>query len=361
MQSVIKNSESGYEGNNAVCPVIYPAGEQDASCWDRFVEINARACTYHRYGWRRVIEQQFGHETYYWIARTDNDVVGVLPTVRLRSRLFGDFLVSLPYFTYGGAVATSGLVEQSLMTHACEQALSMGVSHVEFRDLQSREGWTNVRTDKVSMWLPLPSSVDEMWSSLKSERRNRIKKPQKEGATTVAGGLELLDDFYSVFTRNMRDLGTPVYGRDFFEAMIREFPNDIVMLSTRYQGNPVAAALLMKHKTSMEIPWVSSVRDFNHLSFNILLYWECLKTAIEAGKSTFDFGRSSVGSGTYTFKERWGAKPEQLYWHYWLGPGQKMPNLTPKNPKFQLAVKMWQKLPLPVANRLGPHIVRNLP
>lgn len=336
--------------------------DEDSDRWDAFVSGHREASSYHLSGWRRLITDLFGHQCFYWLAEDrSGQVVGVLPTVRLRSKLFGDFLVSMPYFTYGGVVASDHAVANRLMSRASEQAQELGVTHIEFRDLVSRKGFESVRTDKVTMHLPLPLKADELWSSLSSERRNRIKKSQKSGAVTEIGGTEFVADFYEVFARNMRDLGTPVYGREFFDRMLSDFPDLIKIVVTRFEGRPVAAAILMHHPEAMEVPWVSSVSEFNHMSFNILLYWECLKFAIEKGKRVFDFGRSSIGSGTYTFKKRWGAAEKQLYWHYWLRDGQKMPNLTPHNPKYQVAVKLWQKLPLFVTNALGPAIVKNLP
>ncbi len=336
--------------------------QQDCGRWDDFVSRHPQASTYHLSGWRKVIGELFGHQCYYWLAEDhDGRVIGVLPTVRLRSTLFGDFMVSMPYFTYGGVLSSDDVVGNQLMKTASEKAQELGVTHIEFRDLERRSGYENVRTDKVTMHLPLPRKADELWSLLSSERRNRIKKSQKTGAVTEIGGKDFVADFYEVFARNMRDLGTPVYSREFFDRMLSEFPELITIVVTRFEGKPVAAAILMHHTDAMEVPWVSSVSDLNHMSFNILLYWECLKFAIEKGKKVFDFGRSSIGSGTYTFKKRWGATERQLYWHYWLREGQGMPNLTPHNPKYQAAVKVWQKLPLFVANALGPVIVKNLP
>lgn len=336
--------------------------EEDADRWDAFVAGHPNATSYHLCRWTTLISNTFGHEGHYWLAELDDHtIVGILPTVRLKSRLFGDFIVSMPYFTYGGVLATDASVGEQLMGHACDHANSIGVAHIEFRDIQARSKWQHVRTDKVTMLLPLPGTEEELWASLSSERRNRIKKSQKSGASTTVGGIELVPDFYQVFARNMRDLGTPVYSIEFFRRMLAEFPHLITVLVTRFQDRPVAAAVLIHHPHSTEVPWVSSVSEFNHMAFNILLYWECLRVTIRSGRRAFDFGRSTVGSGTYTFKKRWGAAEKQLYWHYWLRGDRRMPNLTPHNPKYQLAVHVWQRLPLFVTNALGPRIVKNLP
>jgi serine/alanine adding enzyme len=129
----------------------------------------------------------------------------------------------------------------------------------------------------------------------------------------------------------------------------------------RVAGHPAAAAFLLQGPQRMEIPWASSLRTYNRIGVNMLLYWEALKFSIARGCRVFDFGRSSIGSGTYRFKQQWGAQPRQLYWHYWLRTGNQPPALNPDNPRFRLAIRMWQRLPLAIANRLGPPIVRNLP
>jgi FemAB-related protein (PEP-CTERM system-associated) len=341
---------------------VQPLADKDAATWDRFVASHPRASVYHLSTWRRVIEEVFHHQTYYFAAWTeDAELVGVLPLVRLRSRMFGDYAVSMPYFNYGGALGLTSTIEESLMRESSETARHLGVTHIEFRDTHEREGWTHVRTDKVIMVLRLADTVDALWSSLGSKLRAQIKRPMKEGACTVFGGSELLDEFYAVFTRNMRDLGTPVYGRKFFARILEEFPTQALVAVVRLDREPVAAGFLMGHGDSMEIPWASSLREYNRLSANMLLYWECLKRAVELGKKQFDFGRSSADSGTYRFKAQWGARPRQLYWHYWLNDGANMPDLSPRNPKFQLAIKVWQRLPLALTNTLGPCIVKNLP
>ena len=342
---------------------IGPLDPGAADQWDAFVLSHERTSVYHLIAWRDLIERVFGHDTHYLCARNDSSdrLSGVLPLVHLRSRLFGDYMVSLPYFNYGGAVADRPEVERALMEAACALAADAGVSHIEFRETSSRaENWP-VRRDKVAMHLALPSSEEELWAALGSKLRAQIKRPIREGAVVQAGGEELLDEFYGVFARNMRDLGTPVYARRFFAEMLRTFRNRAFILCVRVRDRAAAAAFLLASGPRLEIPWASSIRDFNSLGVNMTLYWESLRAAISRGHTTFDFGRSTVDSGTYRFKKQWGAKPVQLYWHYWLREGDQPPLLNPKNAKYGLAIRAWQKLPLFVANRLGPAIVRNLP
>lgn len=336
--------------------------DADVPAWERFVAAHPRGSIYHSAKWASLIEDVFGHETRYWLARDPSgQLAGVLPLVRLKSRLFGDYQVSMPYFNYGGALGLSEEIEAQLMQAAAEQAAADGSRHIEFRDCQRRDGDWPAREDKVVMQLDLPADAEALWKAVGSKLRAQIRRPAKEGAEAVHGGAELLDEFYRVFSRNMRDLGTPVYPRRFFAAIIETFPNQVTLVVVRFRGEAVAAGFLLGQGDRVEIPWASSIKEHNRLGVNMLLYWHALKTCIERGFKTFDFGRSSVDSGTYRFKKQWGAQAVQLYWHYWLGRGGQLPNLTPNNPKYRLAIRAWQRLPLPIANRLGPHIVKNLP
>jgi FemAB-related protein (PEP-CTERM system-associated) len=159
----------------------------------------------------------------------------------------------------------------------------------------------------------------------------------------------------------MRDLGTPVYAKSFFRHILDRFPHACCLIIIRHENRPVAAAFLMGHRGTLEIPWASTLRDVNHLSINMLLYWEVLKYAIDNNYRLFDFGRSSKDAGTYRFKQQWGAQPRQCYWHYWLKQGTNLPALNPGNPRYALAIKIWRQIPLFLTTWLGPLIVKNLP
>lgn len=336
-------------------------GTPDAA-WDALVAAHPYGSLYHTAAWGRLIEQLFGHESEYWCAFDADRLVGLLPLTRLKSRLFGDYIVSLPYVNYGGALGESADIEEQLMQAAADAAADAGPSHIEFRDVVSRDGRWQARTDKVVMELALPDDAEALWKAVGSKVRAQVRRPQKEeGVEVVVGGGELLGEFYAVFSRNMRDLGTPVYSPKLFERIAEMFPEQVRVVVVRYRGRPAAAGFLLHYRDRMEIPWASSLQEFNRIGVNMLMYWRALELSIEAGCRVFDFGRSSADSGTYRFKKQWGAKPRQLHWHYWLADGRSMPNLTPNNPKYRLAISAWQRLPVPVANLLGPHIVRNLP
>lgn len=319
------------------------------------------ASIYHQPKWLDVIKNSFNHKSYYFVAQSgSNKVIGVLPLVQLKSFLFGHFLISIPYFNYGGAIAISKEIESKLIEAANQLAKELGVEYVEYRDSSPRKNYP-VKTDKVNMLLKLESSSDAMWQRFPSKLRSQIKKSLEGPITAQQGQLELLDSFYKVFAKNMRDLGTPVYAKSFFKNILLAFPKNTQIIIVEHQGKPVSAAFLIHYKGTLEIPWASTLREANHLASNMTLYWQVIQYAISLKCKQFDFGRSSKNSGTYRFKKQWGAKPQACYWHYWLNNGNEMPALNPSNPKFQLMIKTWQLMPVFLTKLIGPFIVKNLP
>lgn len=341
---------------------VTQVNQNDHDRWNRYVTEHPGSSIYHRFEIAELIEQVFCHQSYYFKSSDEQgNIVGVLPVIRLKSRLFGDYFVSLPFFNYGGVIADSAEIATDLIRAAAQQATNLGVSHLELRQLEPAESDLELRQDKIVMIKTLPDSREALQKSFKTKLRAQIKRPVREGATVRVGNLELLSDFYRVFSENMRDLGTPVYSINFFKTMINQNWLDTTIVVVYLDGEATAAGFLIKDGSCMEIPWASTRSQFNRFSVNMLLYSEALGTAIDQGCTSFDFGRSSVDSGTYRFKKQWGATPVQLNWQYWLRDGEPMPALTPSNPKYGLAIKAWQKLPLPIANFIGPAIVRNLP
>jgi len=343
--------------------VIRLLREADSERWNSYVMRSSNSTCYHLTGWKDVIEASFRHKTYYLLAEDGaNEILGILPLVHLKSILFGNFMVSLPYFNYGGICADNERISSQLLNEAVAIASEQDAAHIELRHTQETIKGLPSKKAKVCMSLAIPDNPDDLWDSFPSKLRSQIRKPSKEGLYTKIGSVEELDGFYDVFAANMRDLGTPVYSKEFFRNMLRVFPASS-WICTVYakDGQPMASGFLVGFKDRLEIPWASSLRCFNHLSPNMLLYWNALKFACEMGYRSFDFGRSTPGTGTYRFKEQWGAKPVQLYWHYWLRNGRPVPELNPKNPKYQIAIKIWHRLPVSLTRLIGPVIVRSLP
>jgi len=334
----------------------------DDARWDAYVESHPRAHQYHRCAWKRIIEHSFNHETHYLLSESASGAInGVLPLVRLRSRMFGDFLVSVPYVNYGGCCADNEDVEQELLCEGVRVANDLGVDHLEVRTETPRGMGLQVRSAKASMRLPLGGSSERLWEKFPAKLRSQIKRAQKEGMDVRTGREEELEAFYRVFSVNMRDLGTPVYGLDFFDTVLRELPDSSWVVTVNLGSDPVAASILLGFRDRIEIPWASSLRQYNKLSPNMLLYWHSLKFAADRGFEVFDFGRSTPDSGPYRFKAQWGASPIPLHWHYWVRGNSAPPALNPNNPKYRLAIKVWQRLPVSLTRLIGPSIVKNLP
>jgi len=337
--------------------------ENDRDRWNAYVLGASAATCYHLTVWKEIIEQSFGHKAYYLISEDNaSRIDGILPLVHINSRLFGNYVVSLPYFNYGGVCAENPEVGCMLLEEGAKLAHELRANHMELRQTIPVKDRLPTKDSKVAMKLTLPGSHNDLWKSFPSKLRSQIRRPQKDGMRARIGKLEELDSFYRIFSTNMRDLGTPVYAKTFFRNILASFPASS-WLCTVYtaEEKPVASAFLIGFRDAIEIPWASSLRAYNQQSPNMLLYWSALTFACEKGYKVFDFGRSTRDGGTYKFKEQWGAKPVQLYWQYWMRNGGPLPELNPRNPRYQIAIKIWQRLPVSLTKLIGPKIVKNLP
>jgi FemAB-related protein (PEP-CTERM system-associated) len=335
--------------------------ESATQLWDDFVHRHPAARGPHLAGWKKVIEESFGHTCIYLMASENETVRGVLPLVHMRSRIFGSFLISVPFLNYGGIIADEDVARQNLFNFARDLAATRGADFVELRHETAQLDNSPTKQHKVAMRLDLPDEPDKLWNQFKPKLRSQIRKPMKEGLTVRIGREEELAHFYEVFSVNMRDLGTPVYSKNFFANIFKYFPNSSWICSILLNEQPIAAGFVFGFRETLEIPWASSLRQYNHLAANMLLYWSVLEFAIKQNYKRFDFGRSTPGEGTFKFKEQWGTKPVPLHWQYWLANGNQLPELAPTNSKYQLAINVWQKLPLFVTRFVGPAIIRNIP
>ena len=334
----------------------------EARVWDRFVASQEAGSFCHLHGWKSVLEETLGCETLFRVARRANgEWAGVLPLVRVRSRLFGHYLVSVPFLNYGGPLGTPE-ARRELSAWAVQEAKASGADLLELRTREEMEaGAAMQRHDrKVTVVLPLPDSAKQLFEKgFPGKLRSQIRRPMKEGME-VRFGLDQIDAFYSVFARNMRDLGTPVLPRSLFDAIGRTFPNEAVFGAVYHEGQPVAAGAGFLHAGEFEMTWASSLREFNRLSPNMLLYWGFMEEMIGRGAAAFNFGRCTSGSGTHKFKLQWGGEDVPLPWLQWSPDGTDS-TPSPDRPAYQKAVNAWQRLPLPVANRIGPFLAKRIP
>ncbi|KFC70989.1 FemAB-related protein, PEP-CTERM system-associated [Bosea sp. LC85] len=332
--------------------------------WQAYVDSIPGSSQYYGLEWRGISERSFGHRSWYLMVRGGGRVRGVLPLVEMQSALFGHFFVSLPFLDYGGILADTPECEAALATAAADLAAKRGARHIELRQPGAAthftdESWT-VRQHKAALVVDLSENQEKIWSNLSSRLRGKVRKATKSGAVFSVEGSEALGDFYRVFALNMRDLGTPVYSPAFFENILQS-TKDTVILLVRREGRAVAGAIALRRGERIELPWICS--DYAHASHQVneFLYWNAITWAGDLGARELDLGRCSIDSGTYRFKMQWNPEVRPLSWYYWLAPGTAMPELSPSNTKYAFAIRCWKRMPVALANRLGPWIVRSIP
>jgi FemAB-related protein (PEP-CTERM system-associated) len=330
--------------------------------WDEFVSSHENGTIYHTLAWKNIVEQHFKKKTYYLYVEQDNIIQAILPLVFFKSVLFGQFLISFPYVNYGGLLSLNVDATQLLLAEANGILSSSGSEFIEFRTLQENAFDLPVKTKKVTYYLTLPKNEEALMQQFKAKLRSQIRRPIKEGMTAKIVTEKGLNDFYQLFSIKMRDLGTPVYSLEFFQTILHQLPNNAkIIIVYSKTGMPVAAAFVIYYQGLMEIPWAASLRKYDKLSPNMLLYFEVLKYAMAQKCHTFDFGRCTIGSGTYRFKKQWGGSQKTLYWYYLLAAGQAMPEVNPNNPKYKIAIQLWQNLPLKLTQWIGPLLVKHIP
>jgi FemAB-related protein (PEP-CTERM system-associated) len=253
-------------------------------------------------------------------------------------------------------------VTLALMEHARGLASQLGCRYMELRDDAPRPGEWRVRTDKVTLIRELPPDIATLSKQLGSKLRSQVKRAEREKPSVRVGGAELLDDFYDIFCRTMHDLGTPVYPRRFLAAILERFREECLLVLVYRDGHPAAGGFLIMANGRAEIPWAACRADAKPAGFNMRLYWELLSAVIERGCKQFDFGRSTLDSGTYKFKLQWGARPVQLYWHRWERSASHAASQPASEGKaMRYATAIWKRMPLGVANTLGPLVSPSLP
>jgi len=340
------------------CRLIEPANFQR---WDNFLTLHQQASGYHQSIWFQLIEQTFDHTTKILIAEdAQGNILGGLPLTFFSSKLFGKFAISIPYVNYGGVVSNYFNVAQSLLNTAKAIRNDNDLSHVEVRTMQA--GLTeNALDKKVSMVLALPTSDEELDKQLGAKVRAQYKKAETHSPAVKFGKLELLDDFYKVFARNMRDLGTPVYSKKWFANILNADKIKSTLIVVYMDNKPVSTGFLVGHHNMLEIPWASTIQSANVKNANMWMYRQILSYAIREGYNYFDFGRSTLGAGTYKFKKQWGAIAYPHYWYYLLPEGESKPELNPDNPKYKLVIFLWKLMPIWVTKIIGPQIIKHIP
>ena len=328
--------------------------------WDAFVAAAEGGTHCHVWGWKSVMERVLDHECCYLSARNSGgELVGVLPLVRVSSRLFGSYLVSMPFLNYGGALGSEQAV-QGLVDRAVAHAKSKGIELLELRNRNPLPVDLPVSHRKITVVLDLaPGDPTGVWDRLRAKVRSQIRRPQKEGIE-VRFGLDQVEPFFRVFSQHMRDLGTPTLPRRLFEALSQDFPADVWFGCAYDRDRPIAGGCGFRWGGEFEMTWASSLARYNAVAPNMLLYWAFIERATQEGLERFNFGRCSPGSGTHRFKQQWGGQDVPLWW-YQHAAGQRAATPSPDDQAFSWGPRVWRRLPLPIANFIGPRVVRLIP
>lgn len=328
---------------------------------DAFVQRMRGSKICHLFAWGRHIVRPLGHEPFYLVAYQDGRVCGVLPLTLIRSRLFGDRVISQAFSNYGGPLAEDDTARKALYEGAIELCKEYQCESIEFRNIEPLPYNLHLRTDKATFCIPLSPDSTEIWKRLRPQIRNQIRKAEKAGLVITTGGIELLDDFYRIWTRRMHQLGTPCYSQKLFRLVLKTFPEQSLIFMASLNGKPIGGLFVYAFNGLAESRWGAVLTEYNDMSPNYLLNWAAIQHFGAAGAQWFDFGRSTVNSGQHTFKKRWEATEIPLAYQYWTRPDHDLSIARPDSPKYAARVETWKKLPLWLTRLAGPYISCSLP
>lgn len=332
--------------------------EGGAAAWDAFVEAHPQATFFHRAGWKTVLERAFRHRAHFLCAWRGGVIVGVLPLGRVRSRLFGDALISTPFCVYGGVVALDEAVAGRLEDAACALAERLGVDHLELRNLRRRCPDWPCKDLYVTFRKAIDPDPEVNLAAVPRKQRAMIRKGIKAG---LEGRIDAEPDtVYDIYAESVRNLGTPVFARRYFHVLKEVFGTDCEALTVTHAGQPVAGVLSFYFRDEVIPYYGGGTGQARALAGNDFLYWELMRRACERGCRMFDFGRSKNEVGSYRFKKHWGFEPQPLFYEVHLVRAREIPDVNPLNPKYRLFIEAWKRLPLGVSRRLGPLIARSL-
>ena len=339
--------------------------EATAPAWDRFVGEHPDATFFHRSAWPGLIERVFGHRACSVLAERDGAVVGVLPLVHVRTRLFGSTLASLPFCVYGGPLAADAEAARALEAHAAQVQETLRAPSLEFRfrddlpqDWLNAGAWVTRDGLYATFRRPIAATDEANLKAIPRKQRAMVRKGIDLGLRS--GTSRDARRVWPIYAESVRNLGTPVFPRRWFEALLAAFPEESDVVTITDGEEPIAAVLNFYWRGEV-LPYYGGGTARARARYgNDFLYWEVTRRAAARGCTGFDFGRSKAGTGAYAFKKNWGFEPKPLPYRYHLLPGASIPEHNPLNPKYKAMIAVWRRLPLPVANLLGPPIVRGL-
>ena len=332
--------------------------DHDVARWDAYVLAHSDATFFHRAGWQRVVKQAFGHRTHFLFAEQFGNIVGVLPLVQIKSRLFGHSLSSLPFCAYGGIVPNDAQVFAALDHAAQTLAQKLQVGALEYRNLHAQHSDWPSKDLYVTFRKSIDPDVEVNMNAIPRKQRAMVRKGIKAG---LVGEIDAdTSRFFAAYSASVHRLGTPVFSRRYFRVLKEVFGDDCEVLTITLEGKVIASVLSFYFRDEVLPYYGGGVDAARAVAGNDFMYWELMRRACERGLKVFDFGRSKRGTGSFDFKKNWGFEAAPLHYEYFLVNDREVPEINPLNPKYSLFIKAWKRMPLAMANMIGPHIVKNL-
>jgi len=342
----------------STAPVVRALTAAERAAWDAFVDVAPDGSFFHLTGWRRVIEEVCGHRTHYLYVSRGDRITGVLPLAEPKSRLFGHSLTSTPFCMYGGAVAASPEDRELLETHARGLAEQLGVDYLELRNVRLSAGNWATKDLYVRFRKRVAADDETNMKAVPRKQRAMIRKGIDAGLQSTVD--RDIDTFYDIYSTSVRNLGTPVFAKRYFAALLEEFGDAADILTVTKDSKAVASVLSFYFRDEVLPMYGGGTADARDLKANDFMYWELMRHAVARGATLFDFGRSKLGTGSFSFKKNWGFEPEKLEYQYHLVRSTKVPDLNPLNPKYRALIATWKRLPVPLTRVIGPLVARYL-
>jgi FemAB-related protein (PEP-CTERM system-associated) len=341
--------------------IVRPLDAATETAWDRFGEAMPAGTFFHRAGWARVIETAFGHATHFSFTERDGAITGVLPLGRVKTMLFGDTLIANPFCVYGGPLAADAESEAALIAHAESLLTRTGASALEFRHRQPQaeaEGWIERPDLYVTFRKPIEPDNERNMKAIPRKQRAMVRKGIQNGLTSVVNQNSAA--LHRIYAESVRNLGTPVFSQRYFRILLQVFAGSADVVTIMDRDQPIAAVMNFYFRNEVLPYYGGGTSLARGRAGSDFLYWETMRRAADRGCQVFDFGRSKIGTGAFAFKHNWGFEPARLHYRFRLKPGETIPDHNPLNPKYRMFINAWKRLPLPIANTLGPFIVRGL-
>jgi FemAB-related protein (PEP-CTERM system-associated) len=337
---------------------VRPLGANEAARWDAYVNAHPDATFFHRAGWKRVIEDAFGHRTHFLLAECGGEIAGVLPLAEIDSHLFGHSLGSLPFCAYGGIVADHEAAHRALDEGAQALARQLEVGALEYRNQVPRHPRWPAKALYVTFRKAIAPEIEANMNAIPRKQRAMVRKGIKAGLVGVIDADTTR--FHQAYSASVHRLGTPIFSRRYFRLLKDEFGDDCEVLTVTLDGKVISSVMSFYFRDEVLPYYGGGVAAARAVAGNDFMYWDLMRRACERGMKVFDFGRSKRGTGSFDFKKNWGFEPTPLHYEYFLVTDKAVPEINPLNPKYRLFIRAWKKMPLALANLIGPHIARNL-